>query len=386
MADQKRKHTGLWLTCAAALLLGILYAAVSVSVAAGLPRVLEYRRNRNSGGVTFSDYERMPQVSFTDNLALCAEPRPEMTERFGRVLPSLVNEHYFDVYQMTVRGSAVTEEHVKTGACAAVISDSAARRISLDGNVTGQTFSLWGKTFTIVGVYREPKNFWCRLAADGFDRVYVPHTCYEGYRELPVDTAAAPKGSYSEKALPLLGMKPTETDFYLENDIDVKHDMIAGFINLLASLIALVLIVAAVRIIAGMGRSAAQRLREAGQTAYLSGVLRQNRAYLVSRVLLAAALAAVPVALLLLFPPKLVIPPALIPYDDLFDIPYYLDAFTALVQQENAALATGNGYYQHLFAHTMLALVPLFLLLAALIVTIAAGLAKFRRKKEAAAA
>lgn len=375
MANRKN-HLGRWVACAVLLLCGVLFVALSVSVADALPRVSEYRRNRFSEGVTFGDCERMPQVSFTDNLALCAEPGPEATERFGEVMPSLVNGHYFDVYQIRVNGSAITEQHVSARTAVAVISDSAAHKISLDGNVIGQSFSMWGKEFVIVGVYQTPKGFLHRSALDGFDRVYLPYTCFGGFLDFPVDTAAAPKDSYSEKALPLLGMKPAEPAFYLENDIGVKRAVIANSINFLVSFIALMLLIAAVRIIIEMGRRAAQRLRTAGQTEYLFGVLRNNRLYLLSRILFSLALIAVPVTLLFLFPPQPVLPSEYIPYDNIFDLPYYLNVFITRVQRANAGLAAGNGYYQHLFDHTVLLLIPAFLLLAVLSAAAVTGISR----------
>lgn len=381
MADKKSKHTGLWLACICFLLLSILFFTLSNSVSGELPRALEYRRSRTAKDITFTTYERMPQVSFTDNLALCAEPGTETVEKIGEVMPALVNEHYFDVYDIHVGGSAVTEAHVANKTRAVVISDKAAQKMSLDGNVVGQTLSLWGKDFTVVGVYQKPKGILREISSDIYERVYVPFTCFDGYRELAVDTVAAKKDSYSEKALPLLGMNNPATG-YFENDINVKHDMIAGFPNLLMTFIGVVIAVAVIRIIFGMGKSAANRLRTARQNEYMPAVLKKNRLYLLSRVLLAAALAAVPVAIFFLFPPRLVIPQSYIPYDNIFELNHYLDAFTAHMQQENTNLAVGNGYYRHLFDNTMLVLLPVLLILTVLTLVIARAIRKLVKKRK----
>ena len=381
MVKKKSRHIGLWIVCVCFVMLGILFFTMSYSVANETPRALEYNRSRLSEGVTFATYEKMPQVSFTDNLALCGELNTETVDRIGEVKPSLVNEHFFDVYDIHVRGSGITEDHVVNKTSAIVISDNAARKMSLDGNVVGQTISLFGKDFTIVGVYHKPDGFLRGISSDIFDRAYIPYTCYEGYGKQPLDTVAAKKGSYSEKALPLLGMMSSDSGYYLENDLDIKHDMISNLPNLFVGFIAIILTVVVIRVIIKMGKGAAKRLRETRKTEYFTGVLRRNWLYLLSRVLIAAALIAVPVMLFIFFPPKLVIPQNYIPYDNIFELNHYLDVFTSHIQQANSNLAMGNCYYQHLFGNAMLMLVPMLLLLMTLSLVITVRISKLVKNR-----
>ena len=367
--------------CICFLLLSILFFTVSYSVGNEIPRAIEYNRSRLSEGVTFATYEKMPQVSFTDNLALCGELNEENVEKIGKVKPALINQHFFDVYDIHVGGSGITEDHISNKIPAIVISDNAARKMSLDGNVIGQTLNVFGKDFTIVGVYHKPDSFLRGISSDIYDRVYIPYTCYEDYRKLSVDTVAAVRGSYSEKALPLLGMLSSDSGYYLENDLDIKRDMIADLPNLLLGFIAIIFTVVVIRVIIKMGKTASKRLSITRQTEYFTGVLRQNWLYLLSRVLIAAALIAVPVLLFIFFPPRIVIPANYVPYDNVFEIPHYLDVFTSHIQQANSNLAMGSCYYQHLFGNAMIMLVPLLLVLMALSLVITVRISKLIKNR-----
>ncbi|MBQ3265475.1 MAG: ABC transporter permease [Ruminococcus sp.] len=381
MAERKNRHIGWWPSVVLLVALGVLFFGAAFSALNELPSVSEYRRSRLSEGIPFSLYEKLPNESYSEHLAASAELNTENVDGIGEVMPVLVNENFFDVYNIFAGGSAITKEHVTEKLPAVVISDEAAFRMSLDADVIGRSLTLWGKKFTVVGIYRKPDGFLKEMSSDMYERVYLPYTCYDGWEEVPVDTFAAPKNTYSRKALPLLGMTGTDTGFYIENDLITKHDMIENIPRLFLSLIALILAIVVIRILIGMSRDAARRLREAGQKEYPRAVLRQNGRYLISRVLIALALAAVPIALFILFPPKLILPASYIPYDNVFEISHYVDTFINRTQLTNARLALGNGYYQQLFSNALLMLAGLFVLLIILLVIIGSRLIQYIRKR-----
>jgi hypothetical protein len=327
---------------------------------------MEYDRSRLSPGITFSTYEKLTSKSYKEDMSAYAELNPEILDEIGEVKPVLVNENYFKVYGIHVGGSGITEQHIQNRVPAIVISDKVAMKLSLDGNVIGQQITLYDKIFTIVGIYKKPDGFLREISSDIYDRVYIPYTCCEGYVDISIDALAATKGTYSEKTLPLLGLTETDTNFYIENDLATKHDIIANFPNLLIFVFTLILSVMIIRILSRIIKQSYHKLHEDYQNNNLSVVLRKNCLYILSRFLIAVSLIAVPISLFILFPPKLIITPNYIPFDNIFDLKHYIEVFTSHIQQTNSNLPVGNNYLQHLFSISMILLSSSFAMITVL--------------------
>ena len=344
------------------LLLITLFFYISITVAEELPSITEYDRSRLSSGIPFTTYEKLTIKSYKEDMSVYAELNPEILDEIGEVKPVLVNENYFKVYGIHVGGSGITELHIQNRVPAIVISDKVAMKLSLDGNVIGQQITLYDKDFTIVGIYKKPDGFLREISSDIYDRVYIPYTCYDNYADISIDSLAATKGTYSEKALPLLGLTETDTNFYIENDLAIKHDIIADFPNLLIFVFTLILSITIIRILSRMIKQTYHKLHEDFQNNNLSIVLRNNWLYILSRFLIFVLLIAIPTTLVVLFPPKLIIPPNYIPFDNIFDLKHYFEVFTSQIQQFNANLPCGNNYYLHLFSFSFIFLCVYFVI------------------------
>ena len=299
-------------------------------------------------------------------MSVFAELNPEILDEIGEVKPVLVNENYFKVYGIHVGGSGITELHIQNRVPAIVISDKAAMKLSLDGKVIGQQITLYDKNFTIVGIYKKPDGFLREISSDIYDRVYIPYTCYDDYAGISIDALAATKGTYSEKALPLLGLTETDTHFYIQNDLAIKHDIIASFPNLLIFIFTMILAVNIIRILSRLIKQAYYKLHEDFQNNNLSVVLRHNWLYIFTRILVAVSLIAVPITLIITFPPKLIIPPSYIPFDNIFDLKHYIEVFTSHMQQFNSDLPVCSNYYLHLFSISMILLSASFVMITVL--------------------
>lgn len=345
---RRKKHLSLWITLIAFLLLTALFFTTAISAANEIPRVTEYSRSRLSSGVPFSTYEKLPEA-YREELAVYAELNTEIAGEIGELKPVLINENYFDVYGIHVGGSAITKEHIRKHIRAVIVSDQIALRMSLDGSVIGQTIPLFGQDFTVVGIYKKPDGFLRKISSDIYDRVYIPYTCYDGYADLSIDAIAAPKGSYSEKALPMLGLTESDPNFYLQNDLAAKHDMIAAFPNLLIFTFTLILSAIIIKILSRITKQAYHKLHEHYQSNHLPAVLQNNGLYILSRFMIVAFLIAIPITLILLFPPKLIIPPNYIPFDNIFDINYYLDVLKEHLKICSSNLVAGTSYFKNLF-------------------------------------
>ena len=358
----KHKHISLTVCIVLFLLLTVLFFYISVSVANEIPLVMEYDRSRLSSSITFSTYEKLTSKSYKEDLSVYAELNPGDNGEIGEVKPVLVNENYFKVYGIHVGGSGITEQHIQNRVPAIVISDKVAMKL--------QQINLYGKDFTIVGIYKKPDGFLSEISSDIYDRVYIPYTCYDNYADISIDALAAIKGTYSEKALPLLGLTETDTNFYIENDLATKHDIIANFPNLLIFIFTLILSVTIIRILNRIIRQAYKKLHEDYQNNNLSVVLRYNWLYILSRILITVLLIAIPITLLVLFQPKLTLPMSFIPDDNIFDISYYLEAFKYTSQLFNSILLVNNTYLNHLFLSSTSTLIPCGIIIFALFIII----------------
>lgn len=363
---KKHKHISLTVCIVLFLLLTTLFFYISITVADEIPSVMEYDRSRLSSGIPFTTYEKLTIKSYKEDMSVYAELNPEILDEIGEVKPVLVNENYFKVYCIHVGGSGITEQHIQNHVPAIVISDKVAMKLSLDGNVIGQQINLYGKDFTIVGIYKKPDGFLREISSDIYDRVYIPYTCYDNYADISIDSLAATKGSYSEKTLPLLGLTETDTNFYIENDLATKQDIIANFPNLLIFVFTLILAIIIIKTLIRFIKQTYHKLHEDYQSFNLSVVLRHNWLYILSRFLMAVSLIAVPTVLVILFPPKLIIPPSYIPFDNIFDLKHYIEVFTSQIQQTNSNLPVGNNYLQHLFSISMILLSSSFVVITML--------------------
>jgi hypothetical protein len=360
---KKHKHISITVCIILFLLLTTMFFYISITVANEIPSVMEYDRSRLSSGITFATYEKLTSKSYKEDLSVYAELDPVILDGIGEVKPVLVNENYFEVYGVHVGGSGITDQHILNCTPALVISDKAAMSMSLDGNVIGKQITLYDKDFTIVGIYKKPDGFLREISSDIYDRVYIPYTCYDNYAKISIDSLAATKGTYSEKALPLLGLTETDANIYIENDLAIKHDIIANFPNLLIFVFTLILSVTIIRIIRRMVKQTYHKLHEDYQNNNLSVVLRHNWLYILSCVLIAVLMIAIPTTLLILFPPKLIIPPNYIPFNNIFDLKHYIEVFTSHMQQFNANLPCGNNFYLHLFSNSMVLLTSSFVII-----------------------
>ena len=357
----KHKHISLTVCIILFLLLTTMFFYISITIANEIPSVLEYDRSRLSSGITFATYEKLSSKSYKEDLSVYAELNPVIMDEISEVKPVLVNENYFKVYGIYVGGSSITDQHIRNRTPAVIISDKAAMSMSLDGNVIGKQITLYDKDFTVVGIYKKPDGFLREISSDIYDRVYIPYTCYDNYAEISIDALAAIKGTYSEKALPLLGLTETDTNLYIENDLSVKHDIIANFPNLLIFVFTLILAIIIIKTLIRFIKQTYHKLHEDYQSFNLSVVLRHNWLYILLRFLIVVLLIAIPAVLIIIFPPKLIIPPNYIPFDNIFDLKYYIEVFTSQIQQFNANLPCGNNYYQRIFSTSVILLVILFI-------------------------
>lgn len=356
------------------LLLTTLFFYLSISVVNEIPQVMEYNRSRLSSGITFAIYEKLPNKSYTKNLSVYTEQNAEIIDGIGEVKPVLVNESFFSVYGIHVGGFAITADYITDKTPAVVISDKAAMKISVDGNVIGQQITLYSKSFTIVGIYKKSDGFLREISSDIHDRVYIPYTCYDGYEEIDIDSLAASKDSYSEKALPLLGLTETDKSFYIQNDLSVKRAIIANFPNLFISILSLVIGILCLKILIRLSKNSYRTLKSDYSSYTISEVIRHNIGFILIRFLYALFLIGIPTTLLILFPPKIILPQNYIPLDNLFDLNHYTEVFKSSMQLSNSDFAVGNTYFNHLFSTSMIFLSSSLVVMMTLLLSIAAHL------------
>ena len=347
---KKHKHISLAVYIILFLLLTTMFFYISITIANEIPSVMEYDRSRLSSGISFATYEKLTSKSYKEELSVYAELNPVIMDEIGEVKPVLVNENYFKVYGIHVGGYGINEQYIQNRTPAIVFSDKAAMNMSLDGNVIGKQITLYDKDFTIVGIYKKPDGFLSEISSDIYVRVYIPYTCYDNYAEISIDALAATKGTYSEKALPLLGLTETDTNFYIENDLAIKHDIIANLPTLFLSICSIIITIICFRRLIALLKSTLIKLRKDYENFNVMKAISRNKRIIFTRLLCTIMMIGIPITLLIFFPIRLIIPQSYIPYDNIFDITHYLSVFKTEMQMSNTNLYAGNLYLNNLFS------------------------------------
>ncbi len=376
MDKRKNHNASLWVLCIVFLLLTALFYLVTVPISDKIPRVIQYSRSRLSEGITFQTYEKISDDAYKKKLAVCREFDAVAADRLEEVKPVLINERFFEVHGIYVGGSAITADHIENKIPAIVISDRAADRMSLDGNMIGQTVSLFGRDFTVVGIYQKSGGILDELSSDIYERVYIPYTTVEGYEELSIDTFSASEGSLSEEALTMLGLTESDPSFYLKNDLKSKHDITENLWQLFLSVISLVIAVVCLVHLVRLSRDTAKKLRTEYEDKSVKEIILGNKGYLLVRLLCAILLIGIPVTMILFFPLKIVIEQKYVPYDNIFDISHYFEVLKTQIRLNNTHLAVGDLSYQNLFLISFISGVVLLLILSVLLIVIAVYICK----------
>ncbi len=291
-----------------------------------------YDASSSEKPMTVDETERLVEridtiASASRTLSYCAE-LPAAEIKGERVDPVLVNNLFFDNYRIPVDSF---DEN------SAVISRELALKLFFSYDVTGRQIEISGETYTISGLYDRADDLIGRYLLDNKERVFVGSA--KNGDKAYVTEMCIENGSQSAATLEQMGLKN-----YCYTDFSEKRQVIGGLTRVSFLLLYVVLLFAVLIFYIKKISSAITAYRLGIKSSYPLEYVRENK---IKTALFALFVIAVPAALIAIpffVDFSIYIIPDYIPYDNLFDIPHYIDTHIKAVQELNARALTGDLY------------------------------------------
>lgn len=313
-----------------------------------LPSITQMNYNLKSDALplTIADIEKLSERISFDGVSFCAELE-ETSVKAETVLPVLTNESYFEIYNHKLIGKGFTKENMENKDKVAVIESSLALKLFFNTDAVGKTITLNDEVYTICGVIQESKNIINSLSSDGKQRIYIPYTCYSGYENCDVYTI-----SYDNSASSAPLIEQMKLSQYHSTNFSEKANVIRNFENIIFLILFIALCFLAIRLWYRICKKLIKDIKENLSENY---ILNSLKSIPIKYVLLAITAFGIPVVLLIIFflsDFSIFIISKYIPYDNIFDVSYYLNTIIENSNMANNLALTGDTFLINLYSNS----------------------------------
>lgn len=313
-----------------------------------LPSITQMNYNLKSDALplTIADIEKLSERISFDGVSFCAELE-ETSVKAETVLPVLTNESYFEIYNHKLIGKGFTKENMENKNKVAVISSSLALKLFFNTDAVGKTITLNDEVYTICGVIQESENIINSLSSDGKQRIYIPYTCYSGYENCDVYTI-----SYDNSASSAPLIEQMKLSQYHSTNFSEKANVIRNFENIIFLILFIALCFLAIRLWYRICKKLIKDIKENLSENYILNLLKSIP---IKYVLLAITAFGIPVVLLIIFflsDFSIFIISKYIPYDNIFDVSYYLNTIIENSNMANNLALTGDTFLINLYSNS----------------------------------
>lgn len=313
-----------------------------------LPSITQMNYNLKSDEkpLTVKDMNNLSDRISFNQVSFCVE-LDETNVKEETVTPVLTNEFYFEIYGQKLNGNSITEENIKNENKVAVISSSLALKLFFNTDAVGKTITLNDEVYTICGVIQESKNIINSLSSDGKQRIYIPYTCYSGYENCDVYTI-----SYDNSASSAPLIEQMKLSQYHSTNFSEKANVIRNFENIIFLILFIVLCFLAIRLWYRICKKLIKDIKENLSENY---ILNSLKSIPIKYVLLAITAFGIPVVLLIIFflsDFSIFIISKYIPYDNIFDVSYYLNTIIENSNMANNLALTGDTFLINLYSNS----------------------------------
>lgn len=325
-----------------------------------LPSVTQMNYNLKSDEklLTVKDMNNLSDRISFNQVSFCAE-LDETNVKEETVTPVLTNEFYFEIYGQKLNGNSITEENIKNENKVAVISSSLALKLFFNTDAVGKTITLNDEVYTICGVIQKSENIINSLSSDGKQRIYIPYTCYSGYENCDVYTI-----SYDNSASSAPLIEQMKLSQYHSTNFSEKANVIRNFENIIFLILFIALCFLALRLWYRICKKLIKDIKENLSENY---ILNSLKSIPIKYVLLAITAFGIPVVLLIIFflsDFSIFIISKYIPYDNIFDVSYYLNTIIENSNMANNLALTGDTFLINLYSGSFSVLVWLLVIFA----------------------
>lgn len=313
-----------------------------------LPSITQMNYNLKSDEkpLTVKDMNNLSDRISFNQVSFCVE-LDETNVKEETVTPVLTNEFYFEIYGQKLNGNSITEENIKNENKVAVISSSLALKLFFNTDAVGKTITLNDEVYTICGVIQESENIINSFSSDGKQRIYIPYTCYSGYENCDVYTI-----SYDNSASSAPLIEQMKLSQYHSTNFSEKANVIRNFENIIFLILFIALCFLAIRLWYRICKKLIKDIKENLSENY---ILNSLKSIPIKYVLLAITAFGIPVVLLIIFflsDFSIFIISKYIPYDNIFDVSYYLNSIIENSNMENNLALTGDTFLINLYSNS----------------------------------
>lgn len=313
-----------------------------------LPSITQMNYNLKSDEkpLTVKDMNNLSDRISFNQVSFCVE-LDETNVKEETVTPVLTNEFYFEIYGQKLNGNSITEENIKNENEVAVISSSLALKLFFNTDAVGKTITLNDEVYTICGVIQESENIINSLSSDGKQRIYIPYTCYSGYENCDVYTI-----SYDNSASSAPLIEQMKLSQYHSTNFSEKANVIRNFENIIFLILFIALCFLAIRLWYRICKKLIKDIKENLSENY---ILNSLKSIPIKYVLLAITAFGIPVVLLIIFflsDFSIFIISKYIPYDNIFDVSYYLNTIIENSNMANNLALTGDTFLINLYSNS----------------------------------
>lgn len=313
-----------------------------------LPSITQMNYNLKSDALplTIADIEKLSERISFDGVSFCAELE-ETSVKAETVLPVLTNESYFEIYNHKLIGKGFTKENMKNKDKVAVIESSLALKLFFNTNAVGKTITLNDEVYTICGIINEDENIINSLSSDGKQRVYVPYSGYKEYKNCEVNIIAYDNKSFSAPLIEQMNLTQ-----YHPTNFSEKAKVIENFEHILLLILFIALCAVSLKIWYRLCRKFVADIKENLSENY---ILNSLKSIPIKYILLAITAFGIPVVLLIIFflsDFSIFIISKYIPYDNIFDVSYYLNTIIENSNMANNLALTGDTFLINLYSNS----------------------------------
>lgn len=313
-----------------------------------LPSITQMNYNLKSDEkpLTVKDMNNLSDRISFNQVSFCVE-LDETNVKEETVTPILTNEFYFEIYGQKLNGNSITEENIKNENKVAVISSSLALKLFFNTDAVGKTITLNDEVYTICGVIQESENIINSLSSDGKQRIYIPYTCYSGYENCDVYTI-----SYDNSASSAPLIEQMKLSQYHSTNFSEKAKVIKNFEHIIYLILFIALCFISMKLWYRICKKLIKDIKENLNENY---ILNSLKSIPIKYVLLAITAFGIPVVLLIIFflsDFSIFIISKYIPYDNIFDVSYYLNTIIENSNMANNLALTGDTFLINLYSNS----------------------------------
>lgn len=313
-----------------------------------LPSVTQMNYNLKSDEkpLTVKDMNNLSDRISFNQVSFCAE-LDETNVKEETVTPVLTNEFYFEIYRQKLNGNSITEENIKNENKVAVIGSNLALKLFFNTNAVGKIITINDENYTVCGVFKEEENIINSISGDGKQRVYIPYTCYSGYENCNINIL-----SYDNQAISAPLIEQMDLSQYHSTNFSEKTNVIRNFEHIIFLILFIALCIIALRLWYRICKKLAKDIKENLSENY---ILNSLKSIPIKYVLLTITAFGIPVVLLIIFflsDFSIFIIPKYIPYDNIFDVSYYLNTIIENSNMANNLALTGDTFLINLYSNS----------------------------------